>query len=118
MNPSVAGPLILGDRPVEFALDEATDEVVLVDEVLTPDSSRFWDAAEWKAGTEAPSYDKQFVRDYLTSNGLKGKPNVELPETVVQETAKKYRDVFESADHQANRLTGNTLDQALAGLEN
>lgn len=47
--------------------------------LLTPkirDSSRFWDATEWKAGTEAPSYDKQFVRDYLTSSGLKGKPNV------------------------------------------
>ncbi|KAL5090419.1 hypothetical protein Trisim1_004320 [Trichoderma cf. simile WF8] len=103
--------IIVADTKFEFALDEATDEVVLVDEVLTPDSSRFWDANEWKAGTEAPSYDKQFVRDYLTSNGLKGKPNVELPETVVQETAQKYKDVFE-------RLTGNTLDQALAALEN
>lgn len=40
------------------------------------DSSRFWNAAEWKAGSEAPSYDKQYVRDYLTSSGLKGKPNV------------------------------------------
>ncbi|KAL7954618.1 SAICAR synthase-like protein [Trichoderma compactum] len=103
--------VIIADTKLEFALDEATDEVVLVDEVLTPDSSRFWNAAEWTAGTEAPSYDKQFVRDYLTSNGLKGKPNVELPEAVVQETAQKYKDVFE-------RLTGKTLDQALAALEN
>ncbi|KAL7946395.1 SAICAR synthase-like protein [Trichoderma barbatum] len=103
--------IIVADTKFEFALDEATDEVVLVDEVLTPDSSRFWNAAEWKAGSEAPSYDKQFVRDYLTNSGLKGKPNVELPEAVVKETAEKYRDVFE-------RLTGKTLDQALAALEN
>ncbi|RFU76889.1 phosphoribosylaminoimidazole-succinocarboxamide synthase [Trichoderma arundinaceum] len=101
--------IIVADTKFEFALDEATDEVVLVDEVLTP--SRFWNAAEWKAGSEAPSYDKQYVRDYLTSSGLKGKPDVELPEAVVEETAKKYQDVFE-------RLTGKTLDQALASLEN
>ncbi|GFP53829.1 phosphoribosylaminoimidazole-succinocarboxamide synthase [Trichoderma asperellum] len=121
--------IIVADTKFEFALDEATDEVVLVDEVLTPyvnpsqrilppaarqvlfDSSRFWNAAEWKAGVEAPSYDKQFVRDYLTSNGLKGKPDVELPEAVVKETAAKYQDVFE-------KLTGKTLDQALAALDN
>ncbi|EHK24809.1 uncharacterized protein TRIVIDRAFT_72060 [Trichoderma virens Gv29-8] len=103
--------IIVADTKFEFALDEATDEVVLVDEVLTPDSSRFWNAAEWKAGSEAPSYDKQFVRDYLTNSGLKGKPNVELPEAVVNETAQKYKDVFE-------KLTGKTLDQALAALEN
>ncbi|KAK1244977.1 hypothetical protein MKX08_004606 [Trichoderma sp. CBMAI-0020] len=101
--------IIVADTKFEFALDEATDEVVLVDEVLTP--SRFWNAAEWKAGVEAPSYDKQYVRDYLTSNGLKGKPDVELPEAVVKETAAKYQDVFE-------KLTGKTLDQALAALDN
>ncbi|KAL7816796.1 SAICAR synthase-like protein [Trichoderma aethiopicum] len=103
--------IIVADTKFEFALDEATDEVVLVDEVLTPDSSRFWNAAEWKAGSEAPSYDKQYVRDYLTSSGLKGKPNVELPASVVDETAAKYRDVFQ-------RLTGKSLEQALAALEN
>lgn len=103
--------IIVADTKFEFALDEVTDEVVLVDEVLTPDSSRFWNAAEWKAGVEAPSYDKQYVRDYLTSNGLKGKPDVELPEAVVKETAAKYQDVFE-------KLTGKTLDQALAALDN
>ncbi|KAH6610507.1 phosphoribosylaminoimidazole-succinocarboxamide synthase [Trichoderma cornu-damae] len=70
--------------------------------------SRFWNAAEWKAGSEAPSYDKQYVRDYLTNSGLKGKPDVELPKAVVEETAKKYQDVFERW----------TLDQALAALEN
>ncbi|PNY27074.1 Uncharacterized protein TCAP_03018 [Tolypocladium capitatum] len=98
--------IIIADTKFEFALDDATDEVVLVDEVLTP----FWDAAQWQAGSdEAPSLDKQYVRDYLTSSGLKGKPNVELPEAVVIETAKKYQDVFE-------RLTGRTLEQTCMAL--
>lgn len=102
--------IIVADTKFEFALDEATDEVVLVDEVLTPDSSRFWDAAHWQPGSEAPSFDKQYVRDYLTSEGLKGKSNVTLPEAVVNETAKKYRDVFQ-------KLTGLSYEQAWQALE-
>ncbi|KAI5460861.1 SAICAR synthase-like protein [Mariannaea sp. PMI_226] len=102
--------IIVADTKFEFALDEATDEVVLVDEVLTPDSSRFWDASQWQPGHEAPSYDKQYVRDYLTNSGLKGKPNVVLPEEVVNETTKKYRDVFQ-------KLTGRSYEETLQALE-
>lgn len=102
--------IVIADTKMEFGLDEQTDEIVLVDEVLTPDSSRFWPAPV-NPGVEQPSFDKQFVRDYLTSNGLKGKEGVELPEDVINETAKKYREVFE-------KLTGKPLDQALAALSN
>jgi len=100
--------IILADTKFEFGLDEATDEVVLVDEVLTPDSSRFWPAPV-KVGVDQPSFDKQFVRDYLTENGLKGKKGVELPATVVEETRAKYKEVFE-------KLTGKSLEDTLAAL--
>lgn len=56
-----------------------------MDEVLTPDSSRFWDAAQWQPGTEAPSFDKQYVRDYLTNSGLKGKLDVRDPPSQIEE---------------------------------
>ncbi len=58
-----------------LGLDVATDEIILVDEVLTPDCSRFWPAPV-QVGKDQPSYDKQYIRDYLTANGLKGKPGV------------------------------------------
>lgn len=101
--------IILADTKFEFGLDEATDEVILIDEVLTPDSSRFWPAPV-REGEEQPSFDKQFVRKYLIDNGLKGKQGVGLPEDVVRETTNKYKEVFE-------RLTGRTIDEALAALE-
>jgi phosphoribosylaminoimidazole-succinocarboxamide synthase len=75
----------------------------------TPDSSRFW-AAPVTVGKEQDSFDKQYVRNYLTSNGLKGKPGVVLPDEVVENTANKYREVFKM-------LTGQTLQEALAKLE-
>ncbi|KAK3190917.1 Bifunctional purine biosynthetic protein ade1 [Lecanicillium sp. MT-2017a] len=101
--------VVIADTKMEFGLDQETDEIILVDEVLTPDCSRFWPAPV-KVGEEQPSYDKQYIRNYLIANGLKGKPNVELPEEVVKETTNKYREVFE-------KLTGQTIDQAMAKLD-
>ncbi|KAI3325099.1 SAICAR synthase-like protein [Xylariaceae sp. AK1471] len=102
--------IIIADTKFEFALDEASGEIVLADEVLTPDSSRFWDKEAYKVGREQSSLDKQYLRDWLKSNGLVGKENVEIPEEVVAQTQQKYEDVFE-------RLTGRTLTAALASLE-
>jgi phosphoribosylaminoimidazole-succinocarboxamide synthase len=62
---------------------------------LTPDSSRFWPKEKYEIGREQESYDKQFLRDFLTREGLKDKQRVSMPEDVVRETAKKYREAFE-----------------------
>jgi len=105
---AAARGIVLADTKFEFGLDEATDEIYLVDEVLTPDSSRFWPAPV-KVGEEQPSFDKQYVRDYLTSNGLKGKQDVGLPDDVVEATRSKYKEVYE-------KLTGRTLEEALKEL--
>ena len=100
--------IIIADTKFEFGLDEETDEVVLVDEVLTPDSSRFWPADKYEVGREQQSYDKQFLRDWLTREGLKGKQGVEIPEDVVLETASKYREAFE-------KLTGKVWRDVAGG---
>lgn len=100
--------IVLADTKFEFGLDEATDEIYLVDEVLTPDSSRFWPSPV-KLGEEQPSFDKQFVRDYLTREGLKGKQGVGLPADVVEATRSKYKEVYE-------KLTGRSLEEALKEL--
>ncbi|RMD42214.1 hypothetical protein DV735_g2902, partial [Chaetothyriales sp. CBS 134920] len=102
--------IIIADTKFEFGLDEATDQVVLIDEVLTPDSSRFWPAAKYQVGRGQDSFDKQFLRDWLTRQGLKGKEGVEMPQDVVDETAKKYAEAFEL-------LTGQSLQGALADLK-
>jgi phosphoribosylaminoimidazole-succinocarboxamide synthase len=87
--------IIIADTKFEFGLDEETDEVVLVDEVLTPDSSRFWPADKYEVGRDQDSYDKQYLRNWLTKEGLKGKQGVRMPDEVVEETARKYREAFE-----------------------
>ncbi|KAF2131913.1 SAICAR synthetase [Dothidotthia symphoricarpi CBS 119687] len=94
--------IVLADTKFEFGLD-ANDNVILVDEVLTPDSSRFWPRETWEEnlGKAQPSFDKQFLRDWLTSNGLKGKEGVKVPEDVVKQTAEKYREAYE-------KITGKT----------
>ncbi|PNS19699.1 Phosphoribosylaminoimidazole-succinocarboxamide synthase [Sphaceloma murrayae] len=99
--------IIIADTKFEFGLDVETDEVVLVDEVLTPDSSRFWPADRYEVGRGQDSYDKQYLRDWLTKEGLKGKEGVEMPEAVVKQTASKYREAFE-------KLTGSKWEEALA----
>ena len=91
--------ILIADTKFEFGTD-AQGNLVLIDEVLTADSSRFWPAAEYRVGISPPSYDKQFVRDYLESTGWnKTPPPPELPEDVIEKTSAKYREALE-------RLTG------------
>ncbi|KIW14147.1 phosphoribosylaminoimidazolesuccinocarboxamide synthase [Exophiala spinifera] len=101
--------IIIADTKFEFGLDEETDEVVLIDEVLTPDSSRFWSKATYKLGQGQDSFDKQFLRDWLTKNGLKGKEGVSMPEDVVQATRAKYLEAFQI-------LVGKSLQEAVQEL--
>lgn len=84
--------IIIADTKFEFGLD-ANGEVVLIDEALTPDSSRFWPADEYLPGTSPPSFDKQFVRDYLESTGWDKKPPApSLPARIIEKTAQKYQE--------------------------
>jgi phosphoribosylaminoimidazole-succinocarboxamide synthase len=92
--------IIIADTKFEFGLDEA-GEIVLVDEVLTPDSSRFWPADKYAIGRGQASYDKQFLRDWLTSSSLKGVDGVAMPEEIAAETASKYREAFEKITGQS-----------------
>jgi phosphoribosylaminoimidazole-succinocarboxamide synthase len=92
--------IILADTKVEFGYDPVSGAIVLGDEVLTPDSSRFWDAATYEPGKAQPSYDKQYVRDWLTSaeSGWdKGAdtPPPALPADVVARTRSRYVEAFE-----------------------
>lgn len=68
---------------------------MLVDEVLTPDSSRFWSAEKYEVGRSQDSLDKQFVRDWLIDQGLKGKEGVKLPEEIVERTSTRYAEAYE-----------------------
>jgi len=82
--------IVLADTKFEFALDEEKN-LILIDEVLTPDSSRYWDKTTYKEGESPASYDKQFVRDYLTSiKWNKQPPAPPLPEDIIQKTYEKY----------------------------
>ena len=101
--------IIIADTKFEFGLDEETDEVVLIDEVLTPDSSRFWSASRYQVGRSQDSFDKQYLRDWLTSNGLKGKEGTEMPEDVVLGTQVKYVEAFQL-------LTGKSLKDTMEEL--
>jgi phosphoribosylaminoimidazole-succinocarboxamide synthase len=93
--------LILADTKFEFG--RTSEGIILADEVLTPDSSRFWDGAAWKPGGAQPSFDKQFVRDYLEAiRWNKQEPAPTLPEDVVERTQAKYLEAF-------RRLTGREL---------
>ncbi len=91
--------ILIADTKFEFGLDER-GEVVLMDEALTPDSSRFWPADSYRAGTSPPSFDKQYVRDYLeTLDWDKRPPGPRLPPAVIAGTVEKYREA-------ERRLTG------------
>jgi phosphoribosylaminoimidazole-succinocarboxamide synthase len=91
--------IIIADTKFEFGID-AQGVVHLIDEVLTPDSSRFWPADQYRPGSSPPSFDKQFVRDYLeTLNWDKTPPGPYLPAEIIQQTAAKYREA-------ERRLTG------------
>ena len=93
---AVAEPkgIIIADTKLEFGLFE--NEVILIDEVLTPDSSRFWPKSGYRVGAAQKSFDKQFVRDYLLSlNWNQRPPAPVLPEDVVRKTSEKYREVLQ-----------------------
>lgn len=97
--------IILADTKVE--LGHRAGQLVLGDEVLTPDSSRFWPAASWAPGGPQPSYDKQYVRDWLSTSGWDKKaPGPELPDEVVEKTRSKYVEAYEL-------LTGSSFDSYL-----
>ncbi|MEY3848080.1 MAG: phosphoribosylaminoimidazole-succinocarboxamide synthase [Pseudomonadota bacterium] len=91
--------IIIADTKFEFGLDE-NNALVLMDEVLTADSSRFWPAASYQVGSNPPSFDKQFVRDWLESVRLDGRPwnksapAPKLPDDVIEKTAAKYREAL------------------------
>ncbi len=91
--------IIIADTKFEFGLDEK-GALTLIDEVLTPDSSRFWPADSYKPGANPPSFDKQYVRDWLEASGWNKKaPAPKLPAEVIAKTAEKYREALK-------RLTG------------
>ena len=95
--------IIIADTKFEFGLDES-NEVVLIDEVLTADSSRFWPADSYRVGMSPPSFDKQYVRDYLeTLDWNKTPPAPKLPAEVIAKTSEKYREALQ-------RLTGKKLN--------
>jgi phosphoribosylaminoimidazole-succinocarboxamide synthase len=95
--------IIIADTKFEFGLDRK-NELVLIDEVLTADSSRFWPADSYQVGISPPSYDKQFVRDYLETLAWdKTPPAPKLPAQVIEKTSEKYREALE-------RLTGKKLN--------
>jgi phosphoribosylaminoimidazole-succinocarboxamide synthase len=86
--------IIIADTKFEFGIYD--DKIILIDEVLTPDSSRFWPADQYIQGKSQQSYDKQYVRDYLSSTGWdKNSSPPHLPDNVVVETENKYREAFE-----------------------
>lgn len=100
--------IILADTKFEFGHRTGDDRIILADEVLTPDSSRFWPLEKWHPGASQPSFDKQFVRDWLTSpqsgwDRGSGDPPPPLPADVVEQTRAKYLDAFQ-------RLTGVPFD--------
>ena len=100
--------ILLADTKVELGHDES-GVLTLGDEVLTPDSSRFWPADTYQPGRAQPSYDKQYVRDWLTESGWDKKPPApELPADVVERTRGKYVEAYE-------RLTGSSFDSYLRG---
>lgn len=87
--------IIIADTKFEFGIDESTNEIILVDEVLTPDSSRFWNGANFKLGETQDSYDKQFLRNWLTDNKLAGVEGVKMPEEIARRSRDKYIEAYE-----------------------
>ena len=95
--------IIIADTKFEFGLDG--DKLILIDELLTPDSSRIWDASLYKVGQSQPSFDKQPVRDWLTASGWNKEPPAPmLPKEVIEATSQRYEQAYE-------RLSGRKLEQ-------
>jgi phosphoribosylaminoimidazole-succinocarboxamide synthase len=96
--------VIVADTKFEFGFDRETKDLMLIDEVGTPDSSRFWPADRYEPGHPQPSFDKQFVRDWLDASGWDHEPPPPaLPDDVVRATAERYREAYE-------RLSGESFD--------
>jgi phosphoribosylaminoimidazole-succinocarboxamide synthase len=96
--------IIIADTKFEFGLDE-DDNLVLMDEVLTPDSSRFWNQASYQIGSSPESYDKQFIRDYLeTLDWNKQSPGPNVPKNLIERTAEKYHEAY-------RRITGRNFKE-------
>ena len=88
--------IIIADTKFEFGLHRETKQLLVIDEILTPDSSRFWPKDQYEAGKSQPSFDKQYVRDYLDSIGWDhNPPPPHLPEDIVKQTSAKYREALE-----------------------
>lgn len=97
--------IIIADTKMEFGLLDG--KVILIDELLTPDSSRFWPADQYQPGRSQPSFDKQFVRDWLTQSGWdREPPGPQLPAGIIEKTTQKYRDIYQ-------RLTGKSLEEGI-----
>ena len=97
--------VILADTKFEFGF--AGDELLLIDEVLTPDSSRYWPVDEWEPGTEVPSFDKQYVREWLEQQSWdKNPPAPDLPDEIVAGTRARYVEAYE-------KITGKSFDDYL-----
>jgi phosphoribosylaminoimidazole-succinocarboxamide synthase len=92
--------IIIADTKFEFGVDE-NNQLVLIDEILTPDSSRYWPADQYQKGISPPSYDKQFIRDYLeTLDWDKTPPAPSIPQNIIEKTQQKYQDVHDILTHQ------------------
>ncbi|KAL8798752.1 MAG: hypothetical protein Q9182_006413 [Xanthomendoza sp. 2 TL-2023] len=100
--------IIIADTKFEFGLDPATDEVVLADEILTPESSRFWPVEEYGVGRDTRGWDKQFLRDWVSAGGVAGKEDVVVPEDVVRVTEEMYKGAF-------GRLVGKGFEEVVGG---
>jgi len=97
---ALARGIIIADTKFEFGYNEINGEVTLIDEVLTPDSSRFWPLDEWEAGREQNSFDKQYVRNYTEELVAQGKwdktyPAPALPDEVINNTLVRYQEAFD-----------------------
>ncbi|MCS7151587.1 MAG: phosphoribosylaminoimidazolesuccinocarboxamide synthase, partial [Endomicrobia bacterium] len=95
--------IIIADTKFEFGVEEKTGKIILIDEILTPDSSRFWPKDKYEEGKPQPSLDKQYVRDYTESTGWdKTYPGPKLPQEIIETTSKKYKEIY-------YMLTGNQI---------
>jgi phosphoribosylaminoimidazole-succinocarboxamide synthase len=105
---ALARGIVVADTKFEFGF--AGGELILIDEVLTPDSSRFWPADRYEPGHAQPSFDKQYVRDWLDASGWDHEPPPpDLPDDVIEQTAARYREAYE-------RLTGEAFGRYLAHM--
>jgi phosphoribosylaminoimidazole-succinocarboxamide synthase len=87
--------IIIADTKFEFGVDEE-NQLILIDEILTPDSSRFWPADQYRVGISPPSFDKQIIRDYLeTLDWDKTPPAPQIPQDIIDKTQQKYQQVHD-----------------------